>query len=298
MLTDEQEKQFQAAIKRAAEATEFSFASQGCGGSELNQIRNDMFVELSRIQGIKISASEAQMIRSYFTESIEKELASQEPLEIYGLNPATGKRVSLSEAELTELLGQSMRIGLAEYVAPKGKPAPFAFGDVIRVWRQRFLSRGYYHYGIYESDDCVYEYAGEKGDSIFGKDNVVRVTSLSKFIGDSGRDNCFALDFPVVHSRPWERVLGGSVPDKINNETETADCVNASASEQEEFKYHRYSPEETVERARKVLGEKKYGLWCNNCEHYALWCKTNVPESYQVREWWKLLKYNVEKNRI
>ncbi|MDU1323667.1 MAG: lecithin retinol acyltransferase family protein [Clostridiales bacterium] len=34
--------------------------------------------------------------------------------------------------------------------------------------------------------------------------------------------------------------------------------------------YHLYSPEETVSRARSRLGEEKYALPFNNCEHFAI----------------------------
>ena len=49
-------------------------------------------------------------------------------------------------------------------------------------------------------------------------------------------------------------------------------------------KYHLYSPAETVKRARQKLGEEEYNLLTNNCEHFALWCKTGLHESHQVNE--------------
>ena len=45
-----------------------------------------------------------------------------------------------------------------------------------------------------------------------------------------------------------------------------------------------YSGEETVERARSRLGQKDYNLVTNNCEHFAVWCKTGKDESSQVRD--------------
>ena len=47
-------------------------------------------------------------------------------------------------------------------------------------------------------------------------------------------------------------------------------------------KFKIYSPEETVKRARSRVGERKFLLPANNCEHFALWCKTGVKQSYQV----------------
>ena len=46
--------------------------------------------------------------------------------------------------------------------------------------------------------------------------------------------------------------------------------------------YHLYSGEETVRRARSKLGEGGYNLALNNCEHFAVWCKTGVKDSSQV----------------
>ena len=51
---------------------------------------------------------------------------------------------------------------------------------------------------------------------------------------------------------------------------------------QQSYGYHLYSPEETVARARSRLGETSYNFFTNNCEHFAIWCKTGVSESLQV----------------
>ena len=43
-----------------------------------------------------------------------------------------------------------------------------------------------------------------------------------------------------------------------------------------------YSAEEAFERARKRLGENRYGLFVNNCEHFVNWALTGVEGSSQV----------------
>ena len=43
-----------------------------------------------------------------------------------------------------------------------------------------------------------------------------------------------------------------------------------------------YTPEETVDRAISRLVEQEYNLAFNNCEHFAIWCKTGISKSYQV----------------
>jgi len=38
-----------------------------------------------------------------------------------------------------------------------------------------------------------------------------------------------------------------------------------------------------IQRAKSRLGESKYSLLFNNCEHFATWCKTGLQDSEQVR---------------
>jgi hypothetical protein len=48
-------------------------------------------------------------------------------------------------------------------------------------------------------------------------------------------------------------------------------------------KYRIYAqPEIVIQRAERRLGEDKYDLLFNNCEHFATWCKTGEHESDQV----------------
>ena len=43
-----------------------------------------------------------------------------------------------------------------------------------------------------------------------------------------------------------------------------------------------YDPETVVSRAKSKLEERKYNPVTNNCEHFALWCKTGISSSEQV----------------
>ena len=45
-----------------------------------------------------------------------------------------------------------------------------------------------------------------------------------------------------------------------------------------------FVPTVVVERAESRLGEKKYNLLFNNCEHFANWCKTGIADSKQIRK--------------
>ena len=47
--------------------------------------------------------------------------------------------------------------------------------------------------------------------------------------------------------------------------------------------YKCLSAEDVVKRAQSRLEEDKYNLFCNNCEHFAMWCKTGISTSKQVK---------------
>lgn len=46
-----------------------------------------------------------------------------------------------------------------------------------------------------------------------------------------------------------------------------------------------YAGVSSVERARTRLGENRYRLWSNNCEHFVEWCISGNSRSRQVEVW-------------
>ena len=158
-------------------------------------------------------------------------------------------------------------------------------GDVIGVHRACGL---FDHYGIYENDNTIYEY-GLHNDKV-----DIGITTLKEFIKNS--DGYFILNFAETHDTKPNKIHisapstnsclpeydnGISILDIIEN------VVNGKSSSE---KYHLYSPDETIARAKSRLGESNYTLITENCEYYAIWCKTGVDESYQVKGGIKLLK--------
>lgn len=139
------------------------------------------------------------------------------------------------------------------------------YGDIIGVQRAGGL---YDHYGVYENDNRIYEYAARDSDS--GRADV-HTTTLKAFIRDSA--GCFVLIFPEKYGRPAKLEI------PVFSAVDYADKAAA---------YHLYSPEETIQRAKSRLGETKYSLLFNNCEHYAIWCKTGIHESHQIEDLLKL----------
>lgn len=155
-------------------------------------------------------------------------------------------------------------------------------GDVVGVVRKRIpginiktLGKVYEHYGVYVGNGKMVHFtsAGEGEDNETSMENaVVKETSLEEFL-DGARDY-FVLYF----------AKGRRVPSKIQAKTSfNLYDVNLTYYEFSDCgKLVLYSPEETVKRAYEELGKKGYNLIVNNCEHFAVWCKTGKSKSYQV----------------
>jgi hypothetical protein len=117
-------------------------------------------------------------------------------------------------------------------------------GDVIYVKRMGDLYR---HYGIYAGNNRVIHYAGHGGD--WGEDVSIHEAPLRDFLQGARR-------FTVCEFKTHCDISG----------------------------YHLYSREETLQREYQRLGEQNYNLITNNCEHFALWCRTGISASPQVKE--------------
>lgn len=167
--------------------------------------------------------------------------------------------------------------GLYEGLFDKPNPADeLEAGDIIGIRR----ALGYEHYAVYIGNHRVIHYAAEDGD--FGEASI-HEAPISDFY--DGQSSLFVLDFDGIGKHPTKRHKGyrssplfrglgagplRSVFDELPG--------NLSDNDIE----HIYSPEETVARARSLIGETQYDLIFNNCEHFAVWCKTGVHKSYQV----------------
>ena len=108
-----------------------------------------------------------------------------------------------------------------------------------------FANRVFYlHYGIYAGKGRVIHYTADNSD--FGAGAGIRETSLEQFARDG---TCGIASFAKSFIKP---------------------------------KF--FSRKETVRRARSRIGEKRYNLFFNNCEHFALWCKYGASKSVQVEK--------------
>lgn len=121
------------------------------------------------------------------------------------------------------------------------------FGDQIRV------NRGfYYHHGIYEDDDHIYQYAAKEGSEVSQENALIICTNLKTFAKD------------------------GEVEARDYNE--------------EELKKLR-PKDEIIKTAKNMLGTGlgEYNLVTNNCEHFSNYCAFGKKESNQVNDFLNML---------
>lgn len=138
-------------------------------------------------------------------------------------------------------------------------------GDVIGV--SRII---YEHYGIYIGNDQVIQYTLSADKTRL----EIRKTNIVQFLHRS--TTFFVLD--CEFKKPLK-----SEPIKYRTL----------------FRLPVFSPEETVRRAESRLGEVEYNLLSNNCEHFAIWCKTGLSISYQVEEYSKYIpKIKISTDRL
>lgn len=133
----------------------------------------------------------------------------------------------------------------------------------------------YQHYAIYIGNDRVIHYCGETKD--FDGRVTVHEAPLSDFL--KGSKNYFVVWFDDGSPIKIQASTSFVFPDYYDRDFQMR-----------ERQVH--SSQETIRRAKSRLGEADYNLVSNNCEHFAMWCKTGVAESSQVRQ---VVKYAVQR---
>ena len=144
-------------------------------------------------------------------------------------------------------------------------------GDVIGIPRRQAGSL-YAHYAVYLGEGKIIHYAAPNGD-LSGR-ITVHEAGMKEFLRDD--KDYFVLQFQEgTCNKPVK--IQASVDQRINNFG-----LETFLFHSQRRPCHVYSADETIRRARSRLGEEAYNLFENNCEHFAIWCKTGVSESYQV----------------
>ena len=146
--------------------------------------------------------------------------------------------------------------GVYTYTDSRGRkhkvPKVRAFSlDQIRRGDHLCFDRGFYwHHAIVET-----------ADKSNGEVNVIEYSNSAKqFIQDNS-------------SPPKNPGLAVVVRRKYRLENESVYVIKHDRC---------FNPETVVSRAKSKLGERKYHPVTNNCEHFALWCKTGISSSEQI----------------
>lgn len=172
----------------------------------------------------------------------------------------------------------------ARIVGPDGKVKANGTRSIMRekmrrLMREEFLQPGdvvgvsraglYEHYAVYIGDGRVIHYAGEGND--FSGRILVHEASFADFIKN-------ATNYFVVY-------FDGTKPFKIQSSKNFVfnSVIDYYPEQFQNRNWQTYSDEETVKRAVSRIGEERYSLISNNCEHFAIWCKTGISDSSQVR---------------
>jgi len=152
-------------------------------------------------------------------------------------------------------------------------------GDIIGIKRYGGV---YEHYAVYIGKNKVIHFAAESGD--FGN-ATIHEAPIEDFL--DGQSTFFVLDFSKAGRRP-EKHDKGYAPLKVLKYglggaliKKAADKAVSKLPDKDIEKI--YSPRETVARAKSKIGTSDYNLFGNNCEHFAIWCKTGAHKSYQVQ---------------
>ncbi len=144
-------------------------------------------------------------------------------------------------------------------------------GDIIAV---KFgLLDMFEHYAVYIGHGRVIHFAPSESSL----EPSIHEADFEEFLGD--KKEYYIMKFPEEHGEPKKNRV-----DIANN----AACLQLFKFF-EDHGYQLYSPKETVKRAKSRLGESDYNLALKNCEHFAIWCKTGIEESYQVKKFLKII---------
>ncbi len=141
-------------------------------------------------------------------------------------------------------------------------------GDVICVHRI-----GFEHFGVYIGDDRVIHYDIDPQQDF---KICIHEAPLKQFL--NGMDIYYTCYFPAVYGVPTENMEYSGFKKLMEHPERSDQFWNYLKA----VKYHLYTPEETIARAKSRLGESDYHLIVNNCEHFAIWCKTGISESHQI----------------
>jgi hypothetical protein len=164
-----------------------------------------------------------------------------------------------AKVELEDKVWSALKITTCSEVKP---------GDIIGV------ERGIYqHYGIYIGDNEVIHFSNFEWES--RSELAVIRTDMGHFLDNAKK--FFTVSIYRINN-DIEKYSKSKDPSKISS---SARLFEITERFNDGKTYNIYSPEEVVERAKSQLGKGNYKLLFNNCEHFAMWCKTGEEECNQ-----------------
>ncbi len=151
-----------------------------------------------------------------------------------------------------------------------------ARGDHIYVNR---VGGVYSHHGIDCGDGSVIHYHRRRRS--WRSQHVIERTDLASF---SGGEQLLVRDYSeFAHTVQSLDTPGALVQVAGRRFQGLLDRLRGIALAELDF-----SPDAVVARARSRLGESRFDLATNNCEHFAAWCKTGLSSSSQIDAVWRL----------
>jgi hypothetical protein len=141
-------------------------------------------------------------------------------------------------------------------------------GDHLLVKRKRLFFT-YYHHGIYVGDDKVIHLTGPRK-----KDAKVIESSLEEFLNGGQKEIWEYVTFiEILRNLHRDMQSGIGQPHWILPLLDEERII--------EIENRIKDNNNTVSVAYKYLGRRGYNLFSNNCEHFAVFCKTGIAISLQ-----------------
>ena len=134
----------------------------------------------------------------------------------------------------------------------------------------------YNHHGIDCGDGSVIHYAGKSWQS----QRCIEQTPMEEFCKG---DELLVRDYQEFRGALEQATEADKlIHDASTKLNQMLDSLRGLAVEDLDF-----SEEAVIARAESRLGESRFGLMSNNCEHFAAWCKTGISNSDQIVSVWK-----------
>lgn len=186
-----------------------------------------------------------------------------------------------------------------------------ARGDIIRTKRTENIMNvklTFWHWAVFVSPNEVIHYTSPKSDA--GGDSMkIQPTDFEGFLK---RNNHFEIvEFPSEYHAQKKYSQGVKSSNHVTKQLPISPLkwllpgflsipmsVAKVAAKLNSFRYQLATPDQVVERARSRCGEQKYNFMLNNCEHFAVFCKTGVAESEQTALWKYLESINMKIDNV